>query len=137
MTVFKFRLATLLRMREAVRDERRTALAEAYEADRILAERIEEMQQRHRALYDRRAEAAGPGAVKVDQLLDAGRYEFVLQAEQKTVASQRQQLSEEIEKRRTALAEIGSRCACIGKTPRAAGRTAPQGTRKARPAADG
>ena len=38
MTKFKFRLATLLKLREAARDERRGQLAQAYQADEIIAE---------------------------------------------------------------------------------------------------
>ena len=37
MPKFKFRLATLLRLREATRDERRAQLAEAYRVDDVLA----------------------------------------------------------------------------------------------------
>ena len=44
MGVFHFRLATLLKMREAERDESRLRLAEALEAERILLAKIEELE---------------------------------------------------------------------------------------------
>ena len=40
MATFHFRLATLLRLREAVRDDRRAQLAEAPYAEQLIVERI-------------------------------------------------------------------------------------------------
>ena len=42
MARFKFQLATLLRLREATRDERRAELAEAFRADDVLVEQQED-----------------------------------------------------------------------------------------------
>ena len=45
MAKFKFRLATLLRLREATRDQRRAELAEAYRADNVLREHLDRVGQ--------------------------------------------------------------------------------------------
>jgi len=41
MPKFQFRLATLLRLREATRDERRGRLAEAYRVDEVVEAQLE------------------------------------------------------------------------------------------------
>ena len=46
-----------------------------------------------------------PGAVNVDQLVEAQRYELVAQAQQQRVADQRQAVAAEIERRRQSLVE--------------------------------
>jgi len=82
MAKFKFRLATLLRLREFARDERRSELARAYRADEIIA---------------------GEEQLLMRDL--ARRYELVLTAQKQHVHQQRQAVRAEIEKRRRALVE--------------------------------
>jgi len=105
MPKFKFRLATLLRLREAARDERRTQLAEAYRVDDILQQRL----RRVRAEIDQlRAECrrvAGPGTVDIDRLVESQRYELSLRAQQQQLLRQREAVTAEIERRRAALVE--------------------------------
>lgn len=105
MAKFKFRLATLLRLREATRDQRRTELAEAYRVDDVLQQRIEHADQELLALRTQCRRAAAPGAVDIDQLVAAQRYELVLRAQQKQLGSQREQVAAEIERRRQMLVE--------------------------------
>ena len=81
MSKFKFRLATLLKIRESTRDERRRALAEAYRADDMLRERIDETRSEMQNLMETCRKAVGPGAVNVDSLIDAQRYELLLQSQ--------------------------------------------------------
>ena len=103
MRQFRFRLATLLRLREATRDERRSQLAEAYLAEQKLNERKAEVEAEAGELRRRYGQAAMVGALDVDQLLDSHRYEMVLTAQLKFIADQHAKLAVEIEKRRQAL----------------------------------
>lgn len=103
MAVFRFRLATLLRLREAVRDEKRGELAVALRADAALEERINQIGAELAEILAGAVQSASPGAINVDRLLEAQRYELVLRAEQKITAKQRELLDKEIEKRREAL----------------------------------
>ena len=104
MANFQFRLKTLLRLREAVRDQRRGELAQAYEAERILQQQSNELQSQFAAmLADRRAAAIEH--VNVDRLMEMQRYEMILQAQQHTLSQQQQDLRKEIDRRRDALVE--------------------------------
>jgi flagellar FliJ protein len=103
MAEFKFRLATLLRLREATRDERRAELAEAYRADDQLSEHLDRLQRELGRLQAQCRRAAGPGTVDVDRLVESQRYEVTLRARQSRLTGQRQAIAEEIDRRRQAL----------------------------------
>jgi len=103
MKPFQFRLATLLKLREAVRDDRRARLAEAFQAAEVLEQRFDELQTQQTALRTQYAAANAPGNVAVEQLLDVQRYELIVASEQKVIAEQQQQLEKEIDQRREAL----------------------------------
>jgi flagellar export protein FliJ len=105
MSKFKFRLETLLKLRGAVRDERRAELAQAYQAEEILSRRRREIEQEIRQLGEESRAAAGPGQVSVDWLLDARRYELVLRSHEQLTRQQEQALAAEIERRRRALVD--------------------------------
>jgi len=103
MAKFKFRLATLLRLREAARGERRVELAEAYRVDDVLQQRLDRLGAELSWLRDQCRRAAGPGTVDVDQLVEAQRYELAIKAQQAHLGEQRQQVTAEIERRRQTL----------------------------------
>ncbi|MHC4404892.1 MAG: flagellar export protein FliJ [Planctomycetota bacterium] len=103
MAKFKFRLATLLRLRESARDERRTELAQAYQADEIVGAEQERLESNLRALEKQTRQATAPGPLDVDWLIDVRRYELVLTSQKEHVAKQRRALEAEIERRRQAL----------------------------------
>ncbi len=105
MAKFKFRLATLLRLREATRDERRTELAEAYRADNLLREHLDRVGQELSWLRAQCRKVAGPGTVDVDRLAETQRYELVLRAQQNQLTGQREAVGVEIDRRRQALLE--------------------------------
>jgi len=105
MARFRFRLATLLRLREAVRDQRREELAEAYRVDELLATQLARVAEQLDSLGEQCRRAAGPGQVDVDRLLEAQRYELALRARQRQLQQQRRNVAEEIERRRETLAE--------------------------------
>ncbi len=105
MTRFRFRLETLLKLRRTARDARREELAQAYEAERVLMERAQQLAD---DIEQSRAQLRGvarPGAIDVDALLAANRFELVLQAQRQQLAEQSRQLADEIERRRGLLIE--------------------------------
>ena len=99
MATFQFRLATLLRLREADRDERRAQLSDAQQAEAIVAGRIGEMDREIGAIRQLGQLAAAPGKVDVDQLLDMQRYEMQLKIERAATEDQRQKIAQEVERR--------------------------------------
>jgi flagellar protein FliJ len=103
MARFKFRMATLLKLREATRDERRTELAQAYRADEVLSKNLEQVQTELNVLEDQCRKAVGPGTIDIDRLIDAQRYEIILKVQQSSLNEQRGRLAAEIERRRVAL----------------------------------
>jgi len=101
MKKFQFRLDSLVRLREAVRDERRSQLAEAM---RIQASLEGEMQQLRLKLNEARQMHTAPrGAVDIDRLLVAERYEMVLLLEKQKLEQQQANINTEVEKRRQTL----------------------------------
>ena len=105
MSAYRFRLETLLRLRENVRDECRQQLATAQRAEEILANRITDLNNNLIDLQRTTHIARQPGVVNVDRLLDAGRYEFALKAQRQAADEQRQAVQAEVERRRQSLVE--------------------------------
>lgn len=105
MKKYRFRLETLLKLREADRQQRRAELAQALHAERLLQEQadalaLELAQARHTA-----RNSAAPGEVNVDKLLELQRYALQLVAQTQVLGTQRSRVSEETERRRQALIE--------------------------------
>jgi len=105
MARFQFRFATLLRLREAARDERRQELAKAMEAEEIVRQRILQVEADLASLRERARAMAGPGDVDVDGLLDTQRFESVLRDQQRQLNEHQGTLRAEIERRRQAVVE--------------------------------
>jgi flagellar FliJ protein len=105
MARFRYRLATLLRLKESARDERRAQLAEAYRAAEILVERLREVDEEIAATRGHAQELARSGKVDIDYLLNSHRYERVLGMQRKVIEQQQQQIAAEVERRRLALVE--------------------------------
>jgi flagellar protein FliJ len=103
MGKFKFRLATLLRLRENDRDQRRAELAQAYQADDIMRQQQEELERERQTMLDVNRRAAAPGEVDVDQLIQTQRYELLLKAHSDQIQRQRDAVAVEIERRRETL----------------------------------
>ena len=103
MKPFRFRLATLLKLREQARDACRGQLAEAFEAESQLRAHRADTQQQLDSLIDQLTATRKPGRVDVDSLVTVQRYQLVLQAEYQTQTQQLELIAEEIERRRLAL----------------------------------
>ncbi len=115
MAKFKFRLATLLRLREADRDERRGELAEAYQADEIMENQQKELEANLGELALKCRQAAGPGTVDVDRLVETQRFEILIRAQRQQLIQQRQAVAAEIERRRGNLVEANREVHVLAK----------------------
>jgi flagellar protein FliJ len=105
MAKYKFRLATLQKVREAHRDRERAALAEAFGAEQVLADRRNELRAETEELQNlQRSAVVGP-VLDVNRLLEAQRYELVLKARSEALAQQQAMLAVETERRRQQLIE--------------------------------
>lgn len=105
MADFRFRLTTLLKLRETTRDERRRQLADGFRAAATLQERIDETHGQLADVRDICATATRPGLVTLDRLLDAQRYETALRGQLQVYEQQSARVAEEIEHRRQLLIE--------------------------------
>ncbi|HEX4144394.1 MAG TPA: flagellar FliJ family protein [Pirellulales bacterium] len=103
MKAFRFRLTSVLKLREATRDERRARLAEAYAAEEKLLARQGTIETDLAGLGQLRHERTATGPVNIDLFVSASRYESVLRHELTAIAGHLATLAAEIERRRQAL----------------------------------
>src|SRR5262245_32840448 len=105
MSKYKFRLATLQRLREIRRNQERAALAEAFRAEQILAEQRAAVTAEQIALRALQRDATAERHLDVNRLLEAQRYEVVLKSREQELARQKDLLAVETERRRQAVVE--------------------------------
>jgi flagellar export protein FliJ len=105
MAKFHFRLATLLRLRETARDERRVQLADVERTDAELQARLTRLAGRQQQLQHECRTVAGPGEVDVPRLVESHQYAAALRVQEAELQQQRQTLAVEINRRRQALLE--------------------------------
>jgi len=105
MAKFRFRLATVQKLREAHRDEMRSKLAEAYQAQQLLDTQIGQVQAEADNLQAAHRIKLQSSSVDMNQLLDTQRYQAVLRAQITTMSAQSQLLAAEVEKRRHAVVQ--------------------------------
>jgi flagellar protein FliJ len=105
MKSYRFRLETLRRLRSAQRDQHRVALADAYRAEQILAERRAEVTAEQAELHQLKQAAVSARYLDVNQLLEVQRYESVLKAREDQLKAQAKRLAIETERRRLAVVE--------------------------------
>jgi flagellar FliJ protein len=105
MKKYVFRLATLLKLRESDRDQRRSELADAQRALTMIDERLAELEQEMESARTIVRQSVSVGQVAVDVLLDNQRYELMLLAEKKSIDTQRGQVADEADRRRQLLVE--------------------------------
>ena len=103
MSKFHFRLATLLRLRETARDERRVQLADVQRADAELQGRLARLDIQRKQLQEECRTAGGPGNVDLPHLVETQQYASALRAQEAELLRQRRALATEIDRRRQAL----------------------------------
>lgn len=103
---FKYRLASLLKIREGVRTEKQMELNKAYEAAQIVEDALQRVRSDIvRCTEEGRKCATTGGKIRVDYLIGLRRHEAFLLAQQTHAENQLKLIQEEIERRRIALME--------------------------------
>lgn len=103
MAKFKFRLATLLKLREATRDECRGVYIDALRAVDVLRSQQASLEDELRTL--RAARQTRQGVLDIDLLIQSSQHELVLRAQADLLDKQSAEVQEEAERRRTKLME--------------------------------
>ncbi len=103
MPEFRFRLETLLRLRQSARDQCRLRLAESQRADEELRRRLAGLGKEQGRLHEHGRRAAGPGAIDIERLIEADSYAAALRREEAELRRQREALAGEIQTRRDVL----------------------------------
>ncbi len=101
--MFKFRLESLIRLRENERDVARAAVAEAYSALQQINQRLESLA-KERAELDRSSLIRRQGTISVDRLLSDGRYERQIAGDVAQIRTTGERIEAEILRRQAVLA---------------------------------
>ena len=115
MSKFRFRLATLQKLRETHRDEMRSKLSEAYQAERLLEEQTQAIHAEEAELQQSRRTSGQTTETDINQLLNVQRYSAVLRSQLSTMQEQSKTLAAEVEKRRLALVEANKEVRVLEK----------------------
>jgi flagellar FliJ protein len=105
MAKYRFRLETLRKVREAHRDQQRSALAEAFRAEQVLAESRAQLADEENELRQLKRSASEERYLDVNRLLEAQRYELLLRTQAQELEKQAVLLAAETERRRQVLVE--------------------------------
>jgi flagellar FliJ protein len=105
MAKYKFRLATLQKVREARLAQQRQALAEALRAEDVIAESRVALAAEAIALRAMQQSATNGKYLDVNRLIEAQRYDLLLKARDQELAKQAILLAAETERRRQLLVE--------------------------------
>ena len=100
----KFRLATLLKLRERDRDMAAKAVQDVYLAIGKLDAAQQEIDEANSQMYEARKQSSF-GAINLNQILDAQRYQMVLSAQSAQIADHKGKLNQELERRQFALVQ--------------------------------
>jgi flagellar export protein FliJ len=113
MAKFKFPLATLLKLREQTRDERRGQLAEAYRAEERIDEHERRLDHELNELKRQNRRASAPGRLDLAQLREVERYELLLRTQQRETTERRRAAQTEVERRLETLVEANREVRCL------------------------
>lgn len=100
---YTFRFAMLLKVRQAVRDQRRQALAEVMQAEQLLTHRLLALDEELIGLRNDATDATAPGPIVVQRVIDMGRYQESLLARRRTLKQELTELLCEVDRRQQAL----------------------------------
>lgn len=112
---FRFRLEGLRRLHETTRAERRMRLAEAYQAQTILTEEQNKLQQELAACRGQQQTLIAEGSLDASRAIQHGRYQLAMESRQATLTEQAAALEAEIDRRRHALAEADQQVRLLDK----------------------
>ncbi len=100
----KFRLATLLKLRERDRDMAAKAVQDVYLAIGKLDTAQQEIDEANSQMNEARKQSSF-GAINLNQILDAQLYQMVLSAQSAQIADHKGKLNQELERRQFALVQ--------------------------------
>jgi len=100
----KFRLATLLKIRERDRDLAAKAVQDVRLAIEKLDNAQKEIDEANQQMNDARKQSSF-GAINLHQVLDAQRYQMVLSAQSAQIADHKSKLNQELERRQFSLVQ--------------------------------
>lgn len=112
---YQFRLESIRRLRQEHRDAMRQRLGEAIHAAQLLEQHRGETEREIEGLKTARRQALQVPSPDVNRLLDFQRYELLVQAQLQALAQQQKTLSEEVERRRSVLAEAEQQVRVLDK----------------------
>ena len=115
MGSFEFRLQSVLRVREAERDEKRSQLAEAYHVEQVLKGQASQLSDELADVQQEIRNRSKPGQIDVDHLLASHRHAIAVRAQQAQLAAQMEQVQTEIQRRRTLLVEADKQVRVLEK----------------------
>ena len=115
MPRFRFRLETLRRLREMNRDELRTRLSEAFQAEQILARQRASVAAEEVELAESQRRMMQSESLDVGRLLEVQRYHLALDAQSRRLAKQAAKIAEEVEVRRQAVVEADRQVRVLDK----------------------
>lgn len=104
MTRFRFRLDTLVKIREKTRDAAAASVGEVRAAQQVIEQQIADVAQQQQDLMRERASQSS-GAIQVERLLSMQRYQLQLEGQRNYLLQQRQALQVEHDKRLQVLIE--------------------------------
>lgn len=105
MAKFRFQLQALQQLRETHRDEKRSRLAEAYQAETILTEQQQEVHLELTQLQQLQRESLATPQTNLNRLLEVQRHQLTLRAQQETMRKQAELLAAEAKRRHQDLVE--------------------------------
>jgi flagellar protein FliJ len=112
---FKFRLATVRKMRTAQRDELRAKLAAAYQAEQMLQSQQTVVATELATLQLTQRMALAKSVPDMNTLIDVQRYQAVLRGQQATLTRQSEMLAAETDRRRQAVVEADRQVRVLDK----------------------
>ena len=105
MSKFIFRLETMLKLRERMRDQCLARMQQAEEAVALIDQQANSLTEQMSGMGEQATSAAAPGEINVDMLVEYKRYGMVLQAQLHQLRQQREKVHLEAERRRGELTE--------------------------------
>lgn len=105
MPSFNFRLETLLKLREQLRDQCHARLLQAEEAEEVLQTQSLELKQQLDETGQQTIAAASPGEINLDSLVEFRRFGMLLQAQLHQLGEQRKLIADEVARRRGELTD--------------------------------
>ncbi len=103
MPRFRFQFDSLLRLRESERDTARQAIADAFQALKILQQQRLELEQQRQQLRAQAQQRLSGSSLSVDALLHQGRYDMQLAVELQGLIANTASVQTEIERRQSRL----------------------------------